>query len=90
MRAKNEVNFKPRLLDPALTARQRGVAPAPHSFRNRGAQEVGRHMRAQKPSTIEHGRLWDSGRLARRLAYVPLYRTPWPWTDTLTRIGGLK
>lgn len=47
-------------------------------------------MRAQNPSTIEYGRLWDSGRLARRLAYVPLYRTSWPWTATLTRIGGLK
>ena len=51
-------------------------------------------MRAQNPSTIEYGRLWDSGRLAHRLAHVPLYRTSWPWTDTLparlTRIGGLK
>ena len=32
--------------------------------------------------------------MARRLAYVPLYRTPWPWTDTLparlTRIGGTE
>lgn len=33
-------------------------------------------MRAQKRATVEYERLWDSGRLARRLAYVPLYRTP--------------
>lgn len=50
-------------------------------------------MRAQRPATVGYG-LCDSGRLARWLAYVPFYRTSWPWTDTLparlTRIGGLK
>ncbi len=45
-------------------------------------------MRAQNPTTVEYGRLWDSGRLAHRLAHVPLahvplYRTSWPWASTM-------